>query len=308
MAKKYKRTKNKEGFISKANLKHNNFYDYSKVVFTPREKGNMTRQPSEYYGQEIITIICPKHGEYNQRARKHLEGNGCHSCAREATSGALIDRNKDACFLNAHDFKEFDNHIEIYSTPSDGIQRTILISKEDKDILSYCKWHVTGHQKSRHSRTNYCVSRQTNRLIKEGYDWLGTGPKIHRLIMSRMNSRKLDRSEQVDHINHDGLDNRRENLQLVTSRQNSVNMPKNRTWGGRPTSSQYKGVCRVNRPGRWGHGKWHCSIKEDGKKNNIGIFDDEVEAAKAYDKEACRIHGEYAVLNFPNEKNTEKKF
>jgi hypothetical protein len=136
-------------------------------------------------------------------------------------------------------------------------------------------------------------------LVKEGYDWLGTTPKMHRLIMSRMKNRQLDSSELIDHMNLNGLDNRRENLRLATEGQNRYNQAKNRTWGGRPPSSQYKGVCRINRPRHSHHGKWHCGIKQTGKKINIGIFDDEIEAAKAYDAKALELFGEFAYLNFP---------
>jgi hypothetical protein len=44
--------------------------------------------------------------------------------------------------------------------------------------------------------------------------------------------------------------------------------------------------------------KWFAYIKKDGKEFNLGGFDDEVEAAKAYDEAAKRLHGEFAQLNF----------
>ena len=53
-------------FVSKANLIHNNYYDYSKVNYT--------------LGTEYVTIICPKHGEFQQRPTIHLSGSGCPKC------------------------------------------------------------------------------------------------------------------------------------------------------------------------------------------------------------------------------------
>jgi len=53
-------------FISTSNIIHNNFYDYSKVIFTKiREK---------------VTIICPIHGEFEQVAGNHMKGSGCSKC------------------------------------------------------------------------------------------------------------------------------------------------------------------------------------------------------------------------------------
>ena len=116
-----------------------------------------------------------------------------------------------------------------------------------------------------------------------------------------LNGEKLDRSLSVDHINHNGLDNRRENLRVATQSQNSANGQKAKTWRGRPVSSAYKGVCKINNEGKWNHGKWHCSIKENGKKLFMGYFDNEEEAARTYDAKAKELHGEYAYLNFPDE-------
>ncbi len=69
--------------------------------------------------------------------------------------------------------------------------------------------------------------------------------------------------------------------------------------GDRPVTSQYKGV-------RWkpNRQKWYASIARDKKYHHLGVFDNEMEAAKAYDAAARHFHGEYAKLNFPNEGET----
>ncbi len=106
---------------------------------------------------------------------------------------------------------------------------------------------------------------------------------MHRLIMDT----PLDLV--CDHINHDGLDNRKSNLRNCTMRQNKANT--------RPTkwaSSKYKGVTFAKR-----EKKWVVYIKKDGRQIFLGYFDDEVEAAKAYDAAARKLHGEFAYLNFP---------
>jgi hypothetical protein len=92
----------------------------------------------------------------------------------------------------------------------------------------------------------------------------------------------------VDHINGNGLDNRRANLRLATSAQNNYN----RRITSRRTS-KYKGV------------DYHASkrayrarITVDKKKIFLGHFPDESSAARAYDVAAKKHHKEFAALNF----------
>lgn len=100
---------------------------------------------------------------------------------------------------------------------------------------------------------------------------------------------------EVDHIDGDGLNNRRVNLRIVTHRQNIWNRKKNVN----PTSSKFKGVSLYKKSGRW-----VAYIAAHGKRRHIGYFDDEEAAARAYDAEARRLHGEFACLNFPGESAT----
>ena len=92
----------------------------------------------------------------------------------------------------------------------------------------------------------------------------------------------------VDHINHNGLDNRKANLRLATRLQNARNRPKT----NKATSSQYKGVSY-----RRANGKWSATIFTDGRNVHLGYFETEIEAAKTYDKAAIERYGRFAALN-----------
>ncbi len=94
---------------------------------------------------------------------------------------------------------------------------------------------------------------------------------------------------QVDHINHDTLDNRRCNLRLCTASQNSGNRLLRID-----TSSKYKGV-------DWNKNckKWRVRIGLNSQSKYLGLFVDEIQAAEMYDSAAMKFFGDFACLNFP---------
>jgi len=94
-----------------------------------------------------------------------------------------------------------------------------------------------------------------------------------------------------DHINRNGLDNRKANLRPVTRAQNTLN--RLYTFKRKGSPSKYKGVT-------WHKytKKWQVQICYAGKHKFVGYFNNEIEAAKAYDKAARKFHGDFAVLNF----------
>lgn len=101
----------------------------------------------------------------------------------------------------------------------------------------------------------------------------------------------------VDHINRHKVDNRRSNLRVCTRRQNIHNQA-----AKAGTMSQFKGVER-----RKGSDKCYARIRVNGKRLWLGTFDDEVEAAKAYDAAAVQYFGEFAHLNFPEDWPPERR-
>lgn len=91
----------------------------------------------------------------------------------------------------------------------------------------------------------------------------------------------------IDHINRNGLDNQRKNLRLATKTQNLRNSRKRRN-----TSSKYKGVSLYKR-----YNKWEANIRVNKKLLHLGFFDDEKEAAMAYNEAAKKHFGDFANLN-----------
>lgn len=117
---------------------------------------------------------------------------------------------------------------------------------------------------------------------------------MHRLVAG------AGSGEEVDHDNRNGLDNRKANLRIATRSQNLANQPKQRRQEGRAATSQYKGVCWDKARGKWAVYIASGSPGQE-KRRGVGRFDDEIEAARAYDRAAFERWGAFAMLNFERE-------
>jgi len=143
-----------------------------------------------------------------------------------------------------------------------------LVDDDDFERLNRHKWYASCPK-----WTSYAARRDSNRKVV----------RMHRIIMN------TPPGLFTDHINGNGLDNRKCNLRVCTLSQNN----RHRRKGAGPTSSRFKGVS-IRRPTN----NWQAAICFNSKDINLGYFEDEIEAAKAYDAKARELFGEYALTNF----------
>jgi len=157
-----------------------------------------------------------------------------------------------------------------------------LVDPADFDRLSEYKWHIVG------ARGTFYAVRNTGQQLGQKRIVV----KMHREIL------KVPDGMFVDHINHNGLDNRRANLRPATQAQNARNRRKVHRDN---YHSNYKGLTWYKHQNRWA-----VRVMVDNKSKFIGYFDNELDAAKAYDTAAKKYHGDFASLNFPDATTNER--
>lgn len=151
-------------------------------------------------------------------------------------------------------------------------QLYVIVDQSDYEDLVRHNWSVLKDPR----RRTFYARRSVRRPDGKNESIL-----MHRLL--------LPGAEQVDHINGNGLDNRRANLRAATHSQNQHNrgLQVNNTSG-------YIGV-------GWDAklGKWRASIAADGKRRYLGLYLTAEDAARARDRAAIELRGAFACLNFP---------
>jgi hypothetical protein len=149
-----------------------------------------------------------------------------------------------------------------------------IVDPEDYERLNKHKWHAKKYKNTFYAARNIRIGKNKK--------WLPI--QMHREIL------RVPDGMLVDHINHNGLDNRKANLRPATHSQNC----RNRTYINRKnSSSKYKGVTWHRHTK-----KWYVRIRHNNKRKTVGLFHDEIQAAKAYDEATRKFHGEFAVTNF----------
>lgn len=144
-----------------------------------------------------------------------------------------------------------------------------IVDDDDYEELKQYKWYA--HKKS----GKYYAARniKQNDQFKKVF--------MHRVIMGVLPN------IHIDHINGNGLDNRKCNLRICDASQNAANQKPQVN-----KSSKYKGV-------RWYSPlkKWRAQIWHNNKSIHLGYYQDEAKAAQAYNKKAAELFGKFARLN-----------
>jgi len=152
-----------------------------------------------------------------------------------------------------------------------------IVEPLDYYRLKNLHWYISGNGKEFYAFRNIIIGPGKTKMIS-----------MHRELMD------FPKGLLVDHQNGITLDNRKANLRIATHFENACNRPKIRS----KTSSQYIGVYFEKRTARY-------TVKiriNNGKRLWLGRFTSELDAAKAYDLAAVKYHGDFARLNFPDNK------
>lgn len=142
------------------------------------------------------------------------------------------------------------------------------VDDSDYEKLNKFKWFA-------HFNHKWYVIRNINKSNSKQ-----TQVKMHRVLMN------APLGVEIDHINGDGLDNRRKNLRLCSRSQNAKNRKKNIN-----STSGVKGVHFSK-----SHNKWIARIQVDGKRLSLGDFLSKESAYKAYCEACIKYHGKFSNI------------
>ena len=152
--------------------------------------------------------------------------------------------------------------------------KVAIVDDEDFHLVSVYKWKFSNRG---YAAKNYWENGKSKTIL------------MHRLIMGN------PEDYFIDHIDGNPLNNRRENLRIVTNHQNTMNQKitsKNK--------SGYKGGCwsKSNK-------KRAATVRNNRRQVHLGYFDNKHDAARMYNFWAADLYGEYARLNVINEEETK---
>jgi len=160
--------------------------------------------------------------------------------------------------------------IKLNSVKYPGLE--CIVDDEDYDELIKYNWHPKIYLKD-----NVCYAAMWNH---------GHPITMHIFIM-KYHEHNIN-NQDIDHKDHNGLNNKKENIRLCSHSTNQQNARKT----GKQTSSKFKGVYFHSK-----RMKYHAKIRLNRKVFFIGSFDNEIEAALAYNQKAIEMFGNFVCLN-----------
>lgn len=146
--------------------------------------------------------------------------------------------------------------------------KVALVDDEDYKYLNELKWHLHKNGNQLYARTIYYENKKRK------------GIYMHRIILE-------PKGKCIDHINGNGLDNRKCNIRICERHENALNRKKNIN-----NLSGFKGVSWF-KPSQ----KWRAQIQYKKIVYYLGCYEKHVDAARAYNDAAVKYHGEFAKLN-----------
>lgn len=152
---------------------------------------------------------------------------------------------------------------------------------------------------SSRSKTKTAPNILKSAALKSGHCYISLGRKykflVHRLVWEAFKG-PIPYGYEIDHKDRNPQNNCLDNLRLSTRAQNRCNQ---KVYRIDTKSSRFKGVSFDNK-----RKVWHVYINVSKKRSYLGCYEDEVDAAKAYNTAAVSLHKEFAALNnIPNEVN-----
>lgn len=178
--------------------------------------------------------------------------------------------------MHLYEHKIVDDYVKIYFYDKDNNKVTCYVDLEDWD-------RVRKHKYKWNVEYIHGIPYVTSCIYK---GIMNNKPKysiilLHRFILKLSNKKQ----NKVDHINHNGLDNRKSNLRIISNENNL----KNRKGKNKNNTSGYRNVswCKSSK-------KWIVQLQINGKNKVLGRFDDVHEAGKFATKMRKKYYGEYA--------------
>lgn len=224
------------------------------IDLTGKKYGYLTVIRREGRNSSGTTWLCEcKCGKQKVINGKYLKNGKIKSCGC-LTNQLYAETIKERKLLktSTNNFVLLDNYYIGYTSNGD----IFYFDKEDYEKISKISWCVNSN--------GYLCGRC------DGKDVL-----FHKFI--------LESKEIIDHINHNKLDNRKENLRIVSKSQNGMNsrIYKNNTSG-------HKGISYIK-----DYNKWMAYIMINGKLINLGYYDNKNDAIKNRESAEIQYFGEY---------------